>query len=150
MSLLPRRTRFSIGRFFGALLELLHVFLKRRFFIDSCTRFFLRTAIKCVVSAVGVFLQAIAKVIFVAEYRWPSSHFDSGEIEVLHSNGSLLNYTYQLGQSDLVVTPEQRSQQNLGIIWITVDRVFSSLHRLLEYCVVCRRFPDVFHGTDLN
>ena len=23
---------------------------------------------------------------------------------------------YQLGQSDLVVTPEQRSQQNLGII----------------------------------
>ena len=118
MSLLPRRARFSIGRFFGALLELLHVFLKRRFFIDSCTRFFLRTAIKCVVSALGVFLQAIAKVIFGAEYRWSSSRFDSGEIEVLHSNGNLLSYMHQLGQSDLVVTPEQRSQITLGIFWV--------------------------------
>ena len=61
-------------------------------------------------------MQAIAKVIFGEGYRWSSSHFDSGEIEVPHSNGKLLNYIYQLGQSDLVVTPEQRSQQNLGII----------------------------------
>jgi hypothetical protein len=64
----------------------------------------------------AVFLQATATVIFGAENRWSSSHFDSGEIEVPHSNGKLLNYMYQLGQSDLVVSPEQRSQQNLGII----------------------------------
>merc|ERR1712193_213722 len=81
-------------------------------------RFFLRTAIPSVVSVLGVFLQATARMIFGAEYRWPSSHFDSGEIEVLHSNGSLLNYMYQLGQSDLVVTPEQRIQIHLGIFGV--------------------------------
>jgi hypothetical protein len=55
-------------------------------------------------------------VIFGVEYWWSSSHFDSGETEEPHSNGKLFNYMYQLGQCDLMVTPEQRSQQNLGII----------------------------------
>ena len=90
-------------------------FLKGGSSLTHVPVFFLRTAIKCVVSALGVFLQAIAKVIFGAEYRWSSSRFDSGEIEVLHSNGNLLSYMHQLGQSDLVVTPEQRSQITLGI-----------------------------------
>ena len=85
MSPLPRRARFSIGRFFGALLEQLHV-LQRRFFIDLWTRFFLRTAILSVVCALGVFLQVPAYVILGVEYGWSSIRFDSGEREVPHTN----------------------------------------------------------------
>ena len=48
--------------------------------------FFLRTAILSVVCALGVFLQVPAYVILGVEYGWSSIRFDSGEIEVPHTN----------------------------------------------------------------